>query len=171
MLSMDKLQPKGQNLGWVFNFKVAICMLHNFVVISKTAKLKVKNLAQTTSRFSPVSYHIPCAVILHAVIWYAVFDTLSFDTLAFDMQVFDILLFDIIIWLIVIRVTHILPPFLLTNDSSPYSSASFLGLLTPFFTIPLSGRLSSTWWRNCSFNWSQNSKGLALSLFTPTSTG
>ncbi len=37
--------------------EVAICMLHNFGVISKTAKLKVENSGQTTSRFSPVSYH------------------------------------------------------------------------------------------------------------------
>ncbi len=32
-------------------------MLHNFVVVRKTAELKVENSAQTTSRLSPVSYH------------------------------------------------------------------------------------------------------------------
>jgi len=31
-------------------------MLRNFGVISKTAKLKVENVTQTTPRFSPISY-------------------------------------------------------------------------------------------------------------------
>jgi hypothetical protein len=39
--------------------EVAICMLRLFGVISKTAKLKVENSAQTTSRFSPISYRAP----------------------------------------------------------------------------------------------------------------
>jgi hypothetical protein len=38
---------------------VAICMFSNFGIISKTAQLKVENSAQTTSRFSPVSYCAP----------------------------------------------------------------------------------------------------------------
>jgi hypothetical protein len=35
-------------------------MLHLFGVISKTAKLKVENSAQTALRFSPIGYHAPC---------------------------------------------------------------------------------------------------------------
>jgi hypothetical protein len=41
--------------------EVAICRLRNFGVISKTAWLKVENSAQTTCRFSSVSYHAPCS--------------------------------------------------------------------------------------------------------------
>jgi hypothetical protein len=72
------------------------------------------------------------------------FDVLSFDMLSFDVLSFEMLSFDMPAYLVNSHwVAHELP-FLITNDSTPHSSASFLGLLTPFFTIPLSGRLSST---------------------------
>ncbi len=56
-LVMDKLKLTGQNLGRVFNFKCGrACLYHAVVLIIKTAKLKVENSAQTTFRFSPVSF-------------------------------------------------------------------------------------------------------------------
>jgi len=39
-------------------------MRHLFGVISKNAKLKVKNLAQTTSGFSRISYRAPWLTVL-----------------------------------------------------------------------------------------------------------
>jgi hypothetical protein len=56
---MDKLQLTGQNLGRVFNFRFGHLHAKFWVLSSKTAKLKVENLAQTTSRFSTVSYRAP----------------------------------------------------------------------------------------------------------------
>jgi hypothetical protein len=39
--------------------ELAICMVCNFGVTGKTAYLKVEKSAQTTSRFSPISYRAP----------------------------------------------------------------------------------------------------------------
>jgi hypothetical protein len=57
---MDKLKLTGQNLGRVFNFKFElVCPYLAIELITKTAQLKVENLAQTTFRFSPVSFRAP----------------------------------------------------------------------------------------------------------------
>ncbi len=54
---MDKLKLTGQNLGRVFNFRNGRAHDHAFALLqSKTAQLKVKNLAQTTFRLSSVRY-------------------------------------------------------------------------------------------------------------------
>jgi hypothetical protein len=53
---MDKLQLTGQNLGRVFNFRRGHLHAPTFLVLSVLA---VENSAQTTSRFSPVSYRTP----------------------------------------------------------------------------------------------------------------
>ncbi len=50
----------GQNLGRVFNFKwFRVEPYLAIALIIKTAQLKVENLAQTTFRFSPVSFRAP----------------------------------------------------------------------------------------------------------------
>jgi len=58
--TMDELKLTGQNLGRVFNFKCGrVCLYHAVAFIIKTAKLKVENSAQTTFRFSPISFFTP----------------------------------------------------------------------------------------------------------------
>jgi hypothetical protein len=52
-LAMDKIKLTGQNLGQAVNFKSGRVRLHlEISLITKTAKLKVENSAQTTFRFS-----------------------------------------------------------------------------------------------------------------------
>ncbi len=59
-LKLDKLKLIGQNLGQVFNFKYgSVSLYHAFMLITKTAKLKVENSSQETFRFSPVSFRTP----------------------------------------------------------------------------------------------------------------
>ncbi len=58
--SMDKLKLTGQNLDRVFKSRLgSVCTGHGLYTFCKTAKLKVENLAQTTLRFSPVSFRAP----------------------------------------------------------------------------------------------------------------
>jgi hypothetical protein len=54
---VDKLMLTGRNLGWDFNSRRArACLCRAITVVTKTAYLKVENSAQTTFRFSPVSF-------------------------------------------------------------------------------------------------------------------
>jgi hypothetical protein len=61
--TMDKLKLfklAGQNLARVFNSRCGhACACNLITLITKTAELKVENLAQTTSRLSRVSFRAP----------------------------------------------------------------------------------------------------------------
>jgi hypothetical protein len=47
----------GHNLGWVFSSRCGrACLCYAIMLLTKTAKLKVENSAQTTFRFSPISF-------------------------------------------------------------------------------------------------------------------
>ncbi len=49
----------GRNLGRVFNSRRGcMCTLHLCCCVAKWPNLKLKNSAQTTFRFSPISFHI-----------------------------------------------------------------------------------------------------------------
>jgi hypothetical protein len=57
---MDKLQLTGQNLGRVFNYRCVRASIYmSFMHIFKTASLIVENSAETSFRFSPVSFRAP----------------------------------------------------------------------------------------------------------------
>jgi len=60
--AMDKLKLTGVNLGRVFNYRRgrAGVLIDKYTHIINTAKLKVENSAQTSFRFSPVSFLAPC---------------------------------------------------------------------------------------------------------------
>jgi hypothetical protein len=57
---MDKLKLMGPDLGRVFNSRCENAgLLHTITQITKTAQLKVENLAKTTFRLSPFRYQAP----------------------------------------------------------------------------------------------------------------
>ncbi len=59
-LATDKLKLTGRNLDRVFKSRLGrVCTGHELYTFCKTGWLKVKNLAQTTFRFSPVSFRAP----------------------------------------------------------------------------------------------------------------
>ncbi len=54
---LDNLELTGQKLDCVFNSRHGrSCMCHEIKLITKTAKLKVENLTETTFRSSPVIF-------------------------------------------------------------------------------------------------------------------
>jgi hypothetical protein len=55
---MDKHMLTGRKLGCVFNSKCGYAYLSRAIIlITKTARLKVENLAKTTFRLSPIIHH------------------------------------------------------------------------------------------------------------------